>query len=288
MRILRISRPAGHFSGLAGAGLLVLGLWFGAPAAQAQDLLTVNGAAITQEQVLAVNPAAQSNAQVREQVAEQLAQQQLLADTVKNVPASLEARIAAGEINMKRQALAQLAADQFLQAHPITEAQLKAQYDKIIAALPPKQFWLRWIVVKTPDEAKKVIDALRAGGESFTSLAIRESIGQNAQLGGALGWQTEQTLPVAILGVVRKLKPGQVAGPISFDSGYAIVQLAAERDTPKPSFEQLKPQIEEQLRNVALQQHVQDLAKTAKIDRLIHATAAAAHEQGKESEHAQK
>lgn len=253
--------------------------------AQAQDVLRVNGHAITLEQAEAVNPAAASNPQVRQQVAEQLAQQQLLAETVKDVPPAVQARIAAGQENLRRQTLAQLAADAFLQAHPVTDAQVKAEYDKTLAALPAQQFWLRWMVVKTPEEAKAALDALRTGKRGFAALAVEKSIGQNAELGGALGWQSAQTLPAAVLGVVRKLKPGQVAGPIALDTGYAIVQLLAERETPKPTLEALKPQIEQQLRNAALQQHIVELAKAAKIDNLLQA---AAHgSEGKENKDAQ-
>lgn len=238
-------------------------------AAQAQDVLRVNGQAITLQQAEAVNPAAASNTQVRQQVAEQLAQQQLLAETVKDVPPAVEARVTAGQENLRRQVLAQQAADQFLQSHPVTDAQVKAEYDKIIAALPPQQFWLRWMVVKTPEEAKAALDALRTGKPGFAALAVEKSIGQNAELGGALGWQSAQTLPAAVLGVVRKLKPGQVAGPIALENGFAIVQLLAERDTPEPTLEAIKPQIEQQLRSAALQAHIQELAKAAKIDHLV-------------------
>jgi len=241
----------------------------GVGTAEAQDLIRVNGQAITLEQAEAVNPAAASNAQVRQQVAEQLAQQQLLAETVRDVPPAVQARIAAGQESMKRQALAQLAIDAFLQSHPVTDAQVKAEYEKIISSLPPEQYWLRWIVVKTPEDAKGVLDTLRTGKASFAALAVEESVGQNAELGGALGWQSEQTLPAAVLGVVRKLKPGQVAGPIALDNGYAIVQLVTGRATPKPTLDALKPQIEQQLHNNELQQHVQKLAKAAKIDNLM-------------------
>lgn len=274
-----------HAPSARAAALAALLTLAGFVPAQAQDVLRINGQAITQGQVEAVNPAAASNAQVRQQVAEQLAQLQLLAETVKDVPPGVQARIEAGQANMRRQALAQLAIDQFLQAHPASDAQVKAEYDKIIAALPPKQYWLRWIVVNTPEEAKAALDALRTGKPGFAALAVEKSIGQNAELGGALGWQSAQTLPAAVLGVVRKLKPGQVAGPIALDSGHAIVQLLAERDTPKPTLQTLKPQIEQQLRNVALQAHIQELAKAAKIDNLMQPVPAASSA-SKEGNHA--
>jgi peptidyl-prolyl cis-trans isomerase C len=271
--MLKFARIIDKYTRFVGCGLAACAVLFGATSVRAQDLLRVNGTTITQEEVLAVNPEAASNVQLRQEIAEQLAQQQLLADTIKKVPADLVARINAGQKNMERQALAQLAANQFLQSHPVTNAQIKTDYDKIIAALPPQQFWLRWIVVKTSNEAKAVIDELRTGKRNFVTLSIEQSIGQNADLGGALGWQSEQTLQAAVLGVVRKLKVGQVAGPIAFEGGYAIVQLVAKRDTPKPTLDQLRPQIEEQLRNAALQQHMQKLAKSAKIENLMQSKA---------------
>jgi peptidyl-prolyl cis-trans isomerase C len=248
------------------SGFWAIGLACSAQAAKAQDLLRVNGHAITLAQVEAINPSAATNLAIRKQVVEQLAKQELLAQTTKKIPDTLTERIEAGQTNLKRQVLAQFAVDAYLQAHPVGEAAIKQAYEQETKNLPTEQFWLRWIVVKTPDEAKTVIEALRNGKKGFTDLAIEQSIGQNAELGGALGWQTDRTLPAAVLGVVQKLKIGQIAGPIAFDDGYAIVNLVAKRSTPVPSLDQLKPQIEMQLRNEAITAYIQDLAKSAKIE----------------------
>lgn len=274
---LRVARP------LAKSLTLSLAL---SCAAQAQVVLRVDGHPITLEEAEAVNPQAADQPQVRQQVVEQLAQQQLLADALKSVPPQAQARIEAGQKNLRRQALAQLSAEAFLQAHPISQEAIRQAYDKHIADLPTRQYWLRWIVVKTPEEAKRVLDALRGGKQTFTALALHHSIGQNAELGGALGWQSEQAMSAEVLGVVRKLQPGQVAGPIALGENLAIIQLVAERTPPKPDFEQLKPQIEQQLRQAALQAHVQELAKNAKIDNLA-PPAQAAPAKKMESSHAQ-
>lgn len=262
-------------SALGAVAICLAGFVLASPA-RAQDLLRVNGHVITLEQVEAANPAAASNPAVRQQVTDQLAQQQLLADSTTDVAAQVAARIKAAQANVKRQALAQLAADQYLQAHPVSEAEVEAEYHKLLSEQPAKQYWVRWIVLKSPEQAQATLDALRTGNQGFTAQAVKQSIGQNADLGGALGWQSEQTLPAAVLGVVRKLKTGQVAGPIALDDGYAIVQLVAQRSTPKPTLAQIKPQIEQQLRSAALQQHVQELAKAAKIENLMQPAAAAA------------
>lgn len=238
-------------------------------AAWAQDLVRVNGQSITLAQVEAANAAAASNPAVRQQVIEQLAQQNLLAGTVKSPAPGLTERIEAAQANVKRQMLAQWAADQFLQQHPVTEADIDAEYAKLTKAQAKQQYWVRWLVVSTPESAQSTLRELKSAQKGFAELAIERSIGQNAELGGALGWQTEQTLPAAVLAVVRKLKTGEVAGPIALDSGYAIVQLVAQRAAPKPTLDQLKPQIEQNLRSALLQDYIKELAKTAKIDNLM-------------------
>ncbi len=231
----------------------------------AQTLASVDGHALTLQQVEAANPQAAANAPLRQQIVEQFVQQQLLADTVHEVPPALQQRIEAAQENLRRQQLAQLAADTLWQQHPFDAAQQKAAYARALAALPAHEYWVRWIVVASPDAAHEVLDALRQG-RSFAALAVQRSIGANAEFGGALGWQSARTLPAAVLGEVRKLKAGQVAGPIALDNGYGIVQWIAQRDTPKPTLQQLVPSLEQQWRNDQLQQHLAELRKAAKVE----------------------
>lgn len=266
MRIHWTQKSARFHSALMFASIVATGF---PGCARAQDLLRVDGHTITLTEVEAANAAAASNTLVREKVAQQLAQQQLLADTATDVPENQTARITAAQHNLRRQILAQWAADQYLAAHPISEQALKAAYEKTMASFSARQFWVRWIVVKTPKDAKDVIGSLRDGKEGFAALAVQRSIGQNAEFGGALGWQDEQTLPAALVPVLRKLKVGEVAGPVALDSGFGIIQLVAERDVTRPTLDQAKPQLELQLRNDALQRHIQDLAKSAKIENLM-------------------
>ncbi|OIQ85465.1 putative parvulin-type peptidyl-prolyl cis-trans isomerase precursor [mine drainage metagenome] len=242
----------------------LLGAGFGV-ACSAQTLASVDGHALTLQQVEAANAQAAANAPLRQQIVEQFIQQQLLADTVHEVPPALQQRIDAGGANLRRQMLAQLAADTLWQQHPFDAVQQKAAYASALAALPAHEYWVRWIVVASPDAARDVLDSLRHG-VSFAELAVQRSVGANAELGGALGWQSERTLPAAVLGEVRKLKAGQVAGPIALDTGYGIVQLLAERATPKPTLQQLLPSLEQQWRTEQLQQRLAELRKAAKVE----------------------
>ena len=269
---------------LVGASLGNLGV------ANAEDLLRVDGHSITSEQVEALNPAAKTNPALRQQLADQLARQQLLANTVKPISPELSARIEAQTANVRRQLLAQSAADSYLAAHQIDPKALKAAYDKAVAALPDKQYWIRWIVVATPTDAKDTIDALRSGTQSFTALALQHSVGQNAELGGALGWQSDATLPAPVVAALRQVHPGQAAGPIAVDNGYAVIQIVAERKAVKPTLAQLEPQLEVQLRNAELQNHLAELARAAKVDNFMNGReappAATTPKKALESQHA--
>jgi peptidyl-prolyl cis-trans isomerase C len=241
--------------------------------AYGQTLASVDGHALTLAQIVAANPAAAGDTALRARVLDELVQQQLLADTVAQVPVELRTRVDAAGVNVRRQLLAQYAARQFLDSVQPDQAALRKAYDAEVKKLPSTQYCVRWIVVADPAQAGTLLDALR-GGASFAEVALQHSIAQNAELGGAMGWQSATTLPAPVLGVVRGLHAREIAGPIAFDSGYAIVQLLATRATPKPSFEQVRAQLEQQQRNMALQQHLTQLRKQAKI---TEAPAAAAH-----------
>ena len=237
-------------------------------------LATIDDHVLSLDQVVAASPQAAGDAGLRARVLDELVQQQLLADTVKQVPPDLRQRLDAASVNVRRQLLAQYAAQQFLAQFKQDPSALHKAYDAEIAKLPARQYWVRWIVVSDPAQANKLLDALRAGA-AFTDVALQHSLAQDAQIGGVMGWQSASTLPAAVLGVVRKLHAREIAGPIAFDSGYAIVQLMATRATPRPTYEQLRPQLEQQQRNLALQAHLAQLRKQARIT--VSPASAAAH-----------
>ncbi|MBL8512896.1 MAG: peptidylprolyl isomerase, partial [Betaproteobacteria bacterium] len=60
--------------------------------------------------------------------------------------------------------------DDYVKANPITEAQLKSNYEQYKAQLGDKEYKARHILVDSEDDAKKIIAALKAG-ENFEKLA---------------------------------------------------------------------------------------------------------------------
>lgn len=66
-------------------------------------------------------------------------------------------------------------------------------------------------------------------GESFESLAIANSSGQNALQGGDLGWRKTAQLPSLFITAIEDLSPGQVSQPIRSDAGYHLLKLYERR-----------------------------------------------------------
>ncbi len=68
-----------------------------------------------------------------------------------------------------------------------------------------------------------------SNGESFHSLAIEYSAGQNALEGGDLGWRKAAALPTIFSGVAEEMALGEVRGPIRSGSGFHIIKLQDKR-----------------------------------------------------------
>jgi peptidyl-prolyl cis-trans isomerase SurA len=78
------------------------------------------------------------------------------------------------------------------------------------------------------DEADQVLTRL-SSGESFTTLAIEKSAGQNAINGGDLGWRKPVQLPTMFADIAQEMDVNEVRGPIRSGSGFHLVTLLDKR-----------------------------------------------------------
>ena len=79
----------------------------------------------------------------------------------------------------------------FEKANPVTDAEIKAEYDKVAASNSGKEYRTSHILVETEDQAKALIADIKAGKKKFADAAKQASKdpGSGAQ-GGDLGWST--------------------------------------------------------------------------------------------------
>jgi parvulin-like peptidyl-prolyl isomerase len=249
----------------------VLRCWFGfallalAADAGAQDLVRVDGHAVTLTQLLVTAPGAARNDQLKQRALQGLVRQQLLADSAGMPLESLQQQIDAGQADVRRRLLAQFATERYLAAHPVPDAEIARVQARVQAAAPKEQYWVRSIVVADPALAAALLERLRHGA-SFARLAIEHSQADNEAFGGALGWRNALTLPAPYVATLRELKVGQIAGPIAVDRGFAIIELLGKRKAPAPDTASLREAIAQRLSAAEIDAYVAELQKKARIE----------------------
>lgn len=153
-----------------------------------------------------------------------------------------------------------------LKARPVSDGELKKEYDRAKAST--REYKVRHILLEKEDEAKQVIAQIRKGG-SFEKLASEKSKDQGSkEKGGALDWATPGQYVPAFGQAITKLKKGQLTeAPVQTQFGWHVIRLEDERQATKfPSFEDAKPQIEQELRQKAVTKMIADLRAKAKVE----------------------
>lgn len=106
---------------------------------------------------------------------------------------------------------------------------------------------LRHILVKTEDEAEKILKKLKKG-KKFDELAAKESICPSKIRGGDLDWMPRGRLVKEIEDVAFNMEKGQVTGPIKTKFGFHVLYLEDKKST----FEDSKEYVIEQLKYLKL------------------------------------
>ena len=154
----------------------------------------------------------------------------------------------------------------FLAKNPISEAQLRAQYEKIKTQLGATEYKARHILVKTEDEAKAIIDNLGKGAK-FDELA-RQSIDPGSKdKGGDLGWASAGNFVKPFSDALTALAKGKYTeAPVKSDFGYHVIELEDSRPLNVPAFEELKPRLQQQAQSEQVNKMVEALRAKAKVN----------------------
>jgi peptidyl-prolyl cis-trans isomerase C len=151
--------------------------------------------------------------------------------------------------------------------NPVTDNEIKAEYDKFVAANGGKEYKARHILVPTEDEAKKIIAQLNKGAK-FEDLAKKESKdpGSGAN-GGDLDWATPNSYVPEFAQALLKLKKGEMTQvPVKSQFGWHVIRVDDIREAQLPKLEDVRAQIAQQLQQQKLAQFQDQLRKSAKIE----------------------
>ena len=152
-----------------------------------------------------------------------------------------------------------------LKTNPVTDAELKAEYDKVAKSSGDKEYKARHILVEKEDDAKKIVEQLKKGAK-FEDLAKQSKDTGSAAKGGDLDWNSAGTFVKPFSEAMVKLEKGKFTEtPVQTQFGWHVIRLDDVRESSPPPFEQVKPQIQQELERRKVQQLQQDLRAKAKV-----------------------
>ncbi len=242
-----------------------------ASAAWAQNIAVVNGKAIPKSRADAfvselVKQGQQDTPQLQALVRQELIDREILVQEAERRGLPGKADIQFQLSNARQQVLINALVQDQLAKAPVTDADVKGEYDRLSAGDAGKEYRARHILVDTQAEAQAVIEQLKKGGK-FEDIAKKQSKdpGSAAQ-GGDLDWADANSFVEPFSKAMAGLEKGKYTqAPVQTQFGWHVIRLDDTRASKPPEFEQVKEQIAESLRRKKLQDFQQQLKAKAKV-----------------------
>jgi peptidyl-prolyl cis-trans isomerase C len=244
-----------------------------AGAAVAKPMATVNGQPLTSAQfelftkaVAGKVPAELTPAQ-RTQALDTLVRAEAVAQQAEKDGLDKQGDAPASLALARLQILEQAAMVNFLKDHKATDAELKSEYDTQVAAMPKTQYKASHILVKTKEEAEKIIAELKKGAK-FEKLAAEHSLDGSKNNGGDLGWFSPSNLVKPFADAVAQLKKGETTQvPVQTEFGWHVIRLEDTRETTPPAFDTVKDRLVQIVEAKKFKAYGDGLTTAAKVEK---------------------
>lgn len=244
---------------------------FAAEPAKGKAFATVNGIAIQQSTADAFiaeqkTQGAQESPELKNAVREELVRRELLTQEAKKKGLDKRPAVAA-QAELARQAIYIRAYIQdFVKANPVTDAQLKSDYETIKTQLGGTEYKTRHILVEKEEDAKAIIANLKKGVK-FEELAKQSKDPGSKENGGDLGWSSTASYVKPFGDALGKLEKGKYTEvPVKTDFGYHVILLEDSRPLTPPAFDTIKTQLAQRAQQQQIEKMVNDLRAKAKVE----------------------
>jgi len=150
---------------------------------------------------------------------------------------------------------------------PLDEAEVQAAYEADYGgAEQTPEYNASHILVETEEAALAVVAELEAGAD-FAAVAREQSTGPSGPNGGQLGWFGTGAMVPEFEEAVVALEAGAISAPVETQFGWHIVKLNETRIQEAPALEEVRGEIEMQLRQIRAQERIEEVTAAADVDR---------------------
>jgi peptidyl-prolyl cis-trans isomerase C len=243
-------------------------------AASGPPVAVVNGKNISKSEfdLYVENVGRQSKREITEaeksQLLDQFISMQLAATAAEKAGIEKEAKVQDQLALARLNVLVDTGLQQWLEKNPVTDAELRPEYDAQVAQMP-KEYHARHILVDDQAKAEAITKQLKDGGD-FAKLAEKNSKDPSGKNGGDLGWFTLETMVKPFSDAVAALEPGKMTDqPVQSQFGWHIIKLEESRVTAPPAFDEVKDRVKVLVQRKKLQDYLDTLRKEAKIEKKI-------------------
>ena len=149
----------------------------------------------------------------------------------------------------------------------VTDEDIKAEYDKFVAANRGQEFKARHNLVEKEAEAKDILARIKKGAK-FEDIAKNQSKDPGSAVnGGDLDWANPRSYVPEFTEALLKLTKGQLTDtPVKSQFGYHVIRLDDVRQAELPKLEEVKPQIAQQLQQQMMAKYQDELRDKAKVE----------------------
>jgi peptidyl-prolyl cis-trans isomerase C len=251
------------------------------PASTSPAVATVDGMTIDRDlyefyaKGVANKPSSELTPEQRDQVLDNLIRAKVIAEQAEKDGTTKETNTAALLELSRLNVIQQAVSEKYLKDRKATDSEVRTEYETQVAALPKVEYHARHILVATEQFAGKLVQELEKGGK-FEDIAKRESM-DSKQNGGDLGWFTPDRMVKPFADAVVALKPGDYThAPVQTEFGWHIIKLEETRDLAPPAFDAVRQRVEQMVQAKKFKGYVDELMKTAKVEKKLEGTTPAA------------
>jgi len=263
----------GKFTALKFAALAILGTMAINPAfAQEKSAALVNGISIPQARLdlrvqAALAQGQPDSPELRKAIREDMINLELLSQEAAKQGLNKNSDVIHQTELARQSILAGAFVQDYGKTHPVTDDQLKQEYDKLKTNLGKNEYNARHILVDSEAEAKAIIAQLGKKG-NFDKIAKEKSKDAgSADRGGSLGWAVPVNFVPPFANALTSLKKGAYTKePVLTQFGWHVIKLDDVRELNAPPFDEVKPQLLQRLQQQSVQSVISDLRSKAKIE----------------------